>query len=117
MNKDEQRLPPAVWPFVVACEASVDMTCRQMLMLLVVHHHPGRSTGFVAEQMGVSRPAVTRATDALEALGLVARLPHATDRRCVELYLTKEGGELLRKAGLIPGPVRPAIPLREQKAA
>lgn len=49
----------------------------------------------LAEANRTSRPAVSKAVEALVQKGLVSRLPDARDRRQVRLTLTDEGSRLL----------------------
>lgn len=49
----------------------------------------------LAEANRTSRPAVSKAVEALVQKGLVTRLPDARDRRQVRLTLTEEGSRLL----------------------
>ncbi len=49
----------------------------------------------LAEASRTSRPAVSKAVDALVNKGLVSRLPDERDRRHVHLTLTDEGSRLL----------------------
>ena len=53
------------------------------------------SVSALAEANRTSRPAVSKAVDALVNKGLVARLPDEKDRRHVHLILTSEGQRLL----------------------
>jgi len=72
-----------------------NMTCRQVAVLLTVRANPGVSTGAVAALLGVPQPVVTRAVDKMFSLDLLHRLPHAADRRLVELMpgpMPKKGG-------------------------
>lgn len=50
----------------------------------------------LAEANRASRPAVSKAVDALVKQGLVSRLPDERDRRQVHLSLTEEGNRLLQ---------------------
>ncbi len=61
----------------------------------------------LAEAMMVDRPAATVAVDDLCALGLVARRPHPTDRRCKLIELTDEGR---RTFALVEAQVPPPPP-------
>lgn len=55
----------------------------------------------LGEELGVTRPNVTKLVDGLERGGLVERLPHPTDGRMVQAHLTDEGRELAETA--LPG--------------
>jgi DNA-binding MarR family transcriptional regulator len=54
----------------------------------------------VSDELGVTRRNVTALVDALEAEGLVKRMPHPTDRRATLIELTpagKEAGNRVRR--------------------
>ncbi len=55
----------------------------------------------LGDQLGVTRPNVTKLVDGLERGGLVERRPHPADGRMVQAYLTPEGTTLVREA--LPG--------------
>jgi DNA-binding MarR family transcriptional regulator len=52
----------------------------------------------LARRTLISRSGMTRRAGQLEERGLVARTPHAEDRRSVVISLTEEGAEVLRRA-------------------
>lgn len=74
-----------------------DLTTRQLALLLHLGLVPGphRVRG-LAEVLGFSKPAVTRALDRLSALGWVARVREPQDRRSVLVTLTEGGHAVLR---------------------
>lgn len=55
----------------------------------------------LGDELGVTRPNVTKLVDGLERGGLVERLPHPSDRRMVQAHLTREGLEVAEEA--LPG--------------
>jgi DNA-binding MarR family transcriptional regulator len=55
----------------------------------------------LGDELGVTRPNVTKLVDGLERGGLVERLPHPSDRRMVHAHLTREGLEVAEEA--LPG--------------
>ena len=55
----------------------------------------------LGDELGVTRPNVTKLVDGLERGGLVERLPHPTDRRMVQAHVTREGVQVARRA--LPG--------------
>jgi DNA-binding MarR family transcriptional regulator len=55
----------------------------------------------LGDELGVTRPNVTKLVDGLERGGLVERLPHPRDRRMVQAHLTPEGLEVAEEA--LPG--------------
>jgi DNA-binding MarR family transcriptional regulator len=61
------------------------------------------SMGELAAALGIDPPNATVVVDDLEALGLVRRRPHPTDRRAKLVEVTRKGKELARKADEILG--------------
>jgi len=55
----------------------------------------------LGDELGVTRPNVTKLVDGLERGGLVERLPHPSDGRMVQAHLTPEGLEVAGEA--LPG--------------
>lgn len=55
----------------------------------------------LGDELGVTRPNVTKLVDGLERGGLVERRPHPTDGRMVHAHLTPEGVEVAASA--LPG--------------
>jgi DNA-binding MarR family transcriptional regulator len=55
----------------------------------------------LGDELGVTRPNVTKLVDGLERGGLVERLPHPSDRRMVQAHVTSEGMEVAARA--LPG--------------
>lgn len=55
----------------------------------------------LGDELGVTRPNITKLVDGLERCGLVERLPHPSDRRMVQAHLTDAGREVV--AGALPG--------------
>jgi DNA-binding MarR family transcriptional regulator len=74
-----------------------EVTYSQLKLLKMVSLTEGYSVSNVAQFLGVSTAAASRAVDRLVRRGLVNRLEAADDRRAVELSLTEKGGELLAR--------------------
>lgn len=55
----------------------------------------------LGDQLGVTRPNITKLVDGLERGGLVERTPHPSDRRMVQACLTPAGDEVAARA--LPG--------------
>jgi DNA-binding MarR family transcriptional regulator len=55
----------------------------------------------LGDELGVTRPNVTKLVDGLERGGLVERLPHPSDGRMVHAHVTPQGLELADEA--LPG--------------
>ena len=88
--------PAAARPFLIAVDADVNMTCRQMAILVLVAEHPGLSNRPLADMLGAAPPVITRAADKLVAMGLLLRMQDDEDRRKVRLTVTAAGQQLLR---------------------
>jgi DNA-binding MarR family transcriptional regulator len=73
-----------------------DLSARQTAILLTIHLDPGPHTvRGLAAGLGIGKPAVTRALNALEAQDLVRREPDPADRRNVFLTRTEAGAARL----------------------
>lgn len=66
----------------------------QQYILLTLWEEDCLPPGEVARRLGLSTPTVTRAATRMEAVGLLDRKPHPTDRRLVRLCLTDRGRSL-----------------------
>jgi DNA-binding MarR family transcriptional regulator len=55
----------------------------------------------LGDELGVTRPNVTKLVDGLERTGLVERLPHPSDRRMVQAHVTDQG--MAVAADALPG--------------
>jgi len=77
--------------------AEHDLTGVQWGPLLLIHTGLANTAAEIARFAGVDTGAVTRMVDRLEAKQLIERTPSATDRRVVELRLTREGDRLCRE--------------------
>jgi DNA-binding MarR family transcriptional regulator len=76
---------------------SRDLTARQLGVFLTCQLNGGDHTvRSLAEQLNVSKPAITRAIDRLEALNLVLRADDPIDRRSVLVKRTPTGSAYLR---------------------
>ena len=98
-----------------------DLTARQMAVLLTVYlTSPPHTVRGLSAELGIAKPAVTRALDRLSALDLVRRKRDASDRRSVEVQRTVKGSVFLsefadtvsRAAGVtMPSPAPAAAPI------
>lgn len=69
-----------------------DLSMRQWAILLTVYLNSGPHTvRALARDLGVPKPAISRALDALSILGFVRRVRDETDRRIVLVQKTPEG--------------------------
>jgi len=74
-----------------------DLTARQQAVLMSVALMPGPHTvRGLAEHLGVAKPAITRALDALERLNFIRRLPDDSDLRSIFIERTPDGMAYLR---------------------
>ena len=73
-----------------------DLTARQTALLLTVYLETGPHTvRGLAKRLGVGKPAIVRAIDALAEAGLVTRVADPQDRRNVFIEGTSQGAEQL----------------------
>ncbi|MDA0260751.1 MAG: MarR family transcriptional regulator [Proteobacteria bacterium] len=77
-----------------------DLSARQMAILLNVYLTPAPHTvRGLAFQLGLAKPAVTRALDRLEAAGLLRRAPDRRDGRSIVVERTVKGAAFLGEFG------------------
>jgi DNA-binding MarR family transcriptional regulator len=75
-----------------------DLTNRQMALMLLVYLTPGPHTvRGLANQLGVSKPVITRALNTLGTLGYLRRVRDEADRRNVFVAQTSIGQEFLER--------------------
>jgi|ABEF01.1.fsa_nt_gi DNA-binding MarR family transcriptional regulator len=77
-----------------------DLTARQLAVLLNVYLTPQPHTvrGLSAE-LGIAKPAVTRALDRLSSLDYLRRMPDPDDKRSIYLKRTVKGSVFLSDYG------------------
>jgi DNA-binding MarR family transcriptional regulator len=78
--------------------APCGIDARELGILLVIASHEPGSQQQAAQRLGIDRTSMVARIDALEGKGLVARHPHAEDRRRNVVELTKAGQETVRRA-------------------
>ncbi len=77
-----------------------DLSARQMAVLLTVYlTTPPHTVRGLAEELGVSKPAITRALDRLSELEMIRRRVDESDRRSVLVQRTVRGSVFLRDWG------------------
>lgn len=89
-----------------ACAAELnefDLTEGRLSVLLVVASEPGATPAAIADQLSVSRAAVTGLLDGLERQALVARRTIPGDRRSTAITLTPAGHDALDRIGPVYG--------------
>lgn len=85
-------------------ELPYDLSQRQIAVLLNVYLLPPPHTiRSLSQQLGITKPAVCRAVDALAAIDLLRRKKDEDDRRNVMLQRTINGSVFLRDFGDIIG--------------
>ncbi|MBC7246971.1 MAG: MarR family transcriptional regulator [Actinobacteria bacterium] len=77
-------------------EGGEQITVPQFRILDMVANLTGKPAE-IARMLSVSPPAVTFLLERLEAKGLLRREPLTSDRRRVEVALTEEGADLVRR--------------------
>ncbi|MBN9122862.1 MAG: MarR family transcriptional regulator [Planctomycetes bacterium] len=88
---------PAYLKWIQACFAESGVSFARMKLLGALHSSGPRIMSELSEQLGVTARNVTALVDALEAEGLVRRVPHATDRRATVIELTAAGAQYGRQ--------------------
>ncbi|MEM1049971.1 MAG: MarR family transcriptional regulator [Pseudomonadota bacterium] len=77
-----------------------DLTARQMAILLTVYLEvPPHTVRGLAKQLGVTKPAITRALDTMGAMKLLTRKRDEADKRNVVIQRTVEGALYLERLG------------------
>jgi DNA-binding MarR family transcriptional regulator len=79
----------------------LDLTPAQAGLLRLIARTPGQSQQAVAGQLGTPPSRLVRLLDGLEQRGLIERRRNPDDRRHHALYLTDQGGGLMRDLGRI----------------
>jgi len=92
---EELRISVARLSRRLRAQAGSDLSVTQFSALAVLERHGEMTPSELAEHEHVKPPSMTRTVAALEAGRLVARRPHATDRRQVVLAVTEPGRALL----------------------
>jgi DNA-binding MarR family transcriptional regulator len=91
-----RRAQLAVFQDFFAAFAPFDIRPAQFSVLTVIERNPGLTQSQVAESLGIKRTNFVGMLDKLEKRGLAERR-QARDKRSYALYLTAEGGALMRK--------------------
>ena len=79
------------------CEGRYGISRREWHVLGLLDTRGPQTPSQLADQCHLDRPRISRAIAALDAKGLLARLPAARDRKRVLLALTPSGRELQRR--------------------
>lgn len=79
---------------------SIDLTSRQLVVLLTIYLEPPPHTvRGLAQKLGVTKPVITRALDAMGDMDLVSRRRDPADRRNVIIQRTVRGALFLEEFG------------------
>jgi MarR family transcriptional regulator, 2-MHQ and catechol-resistance regulon repressor len=76
---------------------SLDMGFSDFAILEALLHKGPQTVGEIGRRIDLTSGSITTAIDRLEQRGLVARGPHATDRRARVVRLTREGRAQIAK--------------------
>jgi DNA-binding MarR family transcriptional regulator len=68
----------------------------QQYILAALCEQDCQTPGELARRFGLATPTVTRTAMRMEAVGLITREPHPTDRRLVRLCVTQRGRQIRR---------------------
>lgn len=99
-KKIKNRKPLVLWRNVTiaAMELPVDLSTRQMAILLTVHLEPGpHGIKALSESLGISKAAMSRAVDMLEDAKLLRRSEDRNDKRNTLLIPTPKGSTFLQE--------------------
>lgn len=77
--------------------ASYELAPAQYLVFQTIAFYGPRTMGDIVELTDYPASSLTSIVDRLTALDLVARSPHPTDRRAIQVRLTERGEELARR--------------------
>lgn len=81
-------------------DGEADLSARQTAILLTVYLElPPHTVRGLAQQLGVTKPVITRALDTLGKLGLLTRKRDEADRRNVVIQRTVAGALAVERLG------------------
>jgi DNA-binding MarR family transcriptional regulator len=73
------------------------VTLAQCHALLEIEEQGNSHISLLTKSLGLEKSTVSRTVDGLVNIGLVKRVPRASDRRFIALTLTKKGKEICKK--------------------
>jgi DNA-binding MarR family transcriptional regulator len=76
---------------------AIGITRSAYAVLSAIHHDKKTTPAEIASFLGIDGAAVTRHLDRIEKQGLIQRTPSATDRRSIDVSLTREGVRTVRR--------------------
>jgi DNA-binding MarR family transcriptional regulator len=80
-----------------AAMAALALTPGQLGALLMIEANQGLSQSQLGAALGIDRSSVVPLLDRLQAMGLIHRTAHASDRRTHALELTDAGTAMIRR--------------------
>ena len=94
---------------------ALELTYPQYLVMLVLWEHDGERVSRIGERLHLDSATLTPLLKRLEARGLLERRRSRDDERVVELFLTREGVRLRRRAADVPRAIwcKTELPLPE----
>jgi DNA-binding MarR family transcriptional regulator len=78
--------------------AVYDLKPVEFSVMSVITHNPGVTSRQLCASLNILPPNLVGIVQALDARGLIERLPHPHDGRAVGLHTTQQGNELMLKA-------------------
>jgi DNA-binding MarR family transcriptional regulator len=93
-----RRAQLAVFDDAIRAFAKLGLRPAQYSVLALIGHAPGLKQSQVAAALGIQRANFVTLLDRLEQRGLARRSAAPNDRRSHALYLTEDGGRVLRRA-------------------
>jgi len=76
---------------------AIGITRGAYAVLSAIHHDKKTTPAVIAAFLGVDGAAISRLLDRTEKDGLIQRTPSATDRRSIDVTLTREGIRAVQK--------------------
>lgn len=76
----------------------INLTPEQWVILDLLNNENGLSQSILAEQSFKDAPSISRILDVLSSKGYIVRRASTKDRRKFEIFLTKNGAEIVQKA-------------------
>lgn len=115
-----ETIPKAMWAIKreMRSQASIELTVPQFRILAHIFNHVASNVGHLSKHHGVNTASMSRMVDVLVKRGLITRKHDKTDRRQIQLLLSKKGAtqfNALRTAALLEFETRFSILTAEEK--
>lgn len=91
----------------------LDITYSQYLVMMVLWEYERLTVNQIGEKLYLDSGTLTPLLKRLEAKNYIVRHRKKEDERVVEVFLTKEGDQLQKKACLIPGKMQEKLNLTQ----